>query len=128
MPATKKTTAYEAVRDRARELGDDVYKTGRNVWLAGLGVMATAEERARDMYDELITKGEQFEKSEDNRVVKAFDSAAGRVKTFGRAVEEGVQNGVATVLHRVGIPSQKEIHTLIDRVEKLTDKVETMRA
>ena len=127
MPA-KKTTPFDSVRDRAREMGEDVKKTGRNVWLAGLGVVATAEEQARDVYDRMVTKGEEFENRDDSTLGKVVDKTTDRVKTLGRNVEEGVQKSVATVLHRVGIPSQKEIHTLIDRVEELTKKVEAMRA
>jgi poly(hydroxyalkanoate) granule-associated protein len=128
MTTTKRTASFEAVRDYAREVRDDARKAARHVWLAGLGAVATAEEQARGVFDDLVTRGERFEKRENTKIGEAFDQTTDRVKTIGRKVEDGVQQSVATVLHRVGIPSHKEISTLIDRVEKLTKKVEGMRA
>jgi poly(hydroxyalkanoate) granule-associated protein len=124
----RKNAMIEALGDWAKEMGDDAWRTGRRIWLAGLGVVATAEERSREAFDGFVAKGEKFEKREDTALGSALDRTAETLRTFGSKVEEGVQTSVATVLNRAGIPSHKEIHTLIDRVEKLTKKVEAMRA
>ena len=128
MPTTKKATPIESVKEHAREMQGDAKKAGRNLWLAGLGVVATAEEQARDVYDHLLSKGEEFENREDTKLGAFVDNVTNEVKTIEKKVEDGIQTSVATVLHRIGVPSRGEIHTLIDRVEKLSKKVDGLRA
>jgi len=127
MPA-KKVTPLESVKEQAREMREDARKAGRNVWLAGLGVVATAEEQAREVYDHLLVKGEEFENREDTKLGELFDTVTTEVKTIEKKVEDGIQSSVATVLYRIGVPSRGEIQTLIDRVETLTKKVDGLRA
>lgn len=113
-----------AVMDSAKTFGDNVMKTGRNLWLVGLGAVAYAEEEGRSAYDRLVAKGQDFEKSDHNYLGRAFDRASSSAKDLGRKVESTVQDAMTSVLHRAGVPTREEIRTLIDRVEKLTAKVE----
>jgi polyhydroxyalkanoate synthesis regulator phasin len=106
--------------DTTVKMGDDLFKTGRNVYLAGLGAVATAGEEARSVYDRFVSKGEEFEKSQDNLFNKARD--------VGRKVETRVQETVSATLNRAGVPSRDEIHTLVHRVEELTHKVDQLAA
>ena len=62
----------KTVMDSAKGMGDDALKAGRNVWLAGLGAVAYAEEEARDVFDRLVEKGESFEKSDKNLAFQAY--------------------------------------------------------
>ena len=106
--------------DTTVKMGDDLAKTGRNFYLAGLGAVATAGEEARNVYDRFVSKGEQFEKSQDNLFTKAKD--------VGRKVESRFQETVSATLNRAGVPSRDEIHTLVHRVEELTQKVDQLAA
>ena len=47
--------------------------------------------------------------------------------TVGR-ISDGFDTGVATVLHKLGVPSKKEIGTLTRRVEELTRTLESKPA
>lgn len=119
-----KTT--ENVMDNARRVSDDAMKAGRNVWLAGLGAVALAEEEARSLFDRLVVRGEKFEKSDKNLVGKTIEDAADVVKKVGDRVESAVQSTFGVMLNRAGVPSRSEIRTLIDRVEELNKKVEKL--
>lgn len=118
----------ENVSDQAKKMREDAVKMGRNVWLAGLGAYALAEEEARGAFDRLVSRGEKFEKDEKNVVSRTIDSATGRVKEMGHKIEDTVQSTVTAVLHRAGIPSRDEIRLLIDRVEELNKKVEKIKS
>ena len=118
----------EKATDQAKKFGDDVKNMGRNVWLAGLGAYSWAEEETRKTVDDLINRGQKFEKNEKNVVSKTIDEATTRAKDFGTKVEDTVHDTVTTVLHRAGVPSRDEIRTLIDRVDELNKKVEKLRA
>lgn len=99
---------------------DAIYDTARTFYLAGLGVVATANEEVRTTYSKLVKKGETFEKDADNPMARA----TGTVKEFARGAEDRVQKTVGTALNRAGVPNRDEIRTLIDRVEDLTKKVD----
>lgn len=122
--ATKSAT----VKDSAWKMGDEFVKLGRNVWLAGLGAVSLAEEETRGAFDKLINRGESFEKSDRNVMGKALDRTTERAKKIGSTVENKVQQTVTGVLQRAGVPSRDEIRRLIDRVEELNQKVESLRA
>ena len=81
---------------------------------------------AQVRFDRLVTKGKDFETSDDNVVGKTLGKMTDTTRDVGRKVGEGVETALGTVLHGVGVPSRKEIRTLIDRVEKLTEKVQAL--
>jgi poly(hydroxyalkanoate) granule-associated protein len=118
----------EKATDQAKKFGDDVMNMGRNVWLAGLGAYSWAEEETRKTFDDLVDRGQKFEKDEKNVVSKTIDDATTKAKDFGTKVEDTVHDTVTTVLHRAGVPSRDEIGTLIQRVEELTKKVDKLQA
>ena len=118
------TTKTEPVKDRATKVKDEVVKTGRNIYLAGLGAMATAEQEARQFFEKMVDKGAQVEKSEKTLV----DQATQTVKRVGEQVEKTLQETFSTTLNRAGIPTRDEIRTLIERVEELNTKVEKLAA
>ena len=117
-------TATVNVVDKAKEAGDGVFEVGRKAYLVGLGAIASAEETARGMFDELISKGETFEKDEKRILIRAKNEAQG----FGGKIEEQVSRLVSETLTRAGVPSGDEIRTLTQRVEELTSKVEELAA
>lgn len=118
---TKKKT--DGVIDSARTMGDELMKTGRNVYLAGLGMVATANDEVRATYTKLVNRGETFE-GEENPLSQATDKA----RDFARMAEDRVQKTLGATLNRAGVPNRDEIRTLIHRVEELTEKVDRMAA
>lgn len=118
----KQTT--KNVMDNGKKIVDEARHTGRNVYLAGLGAFATAEEETKSFFERLVDKGEKFEDEHG----KLSQRAADRVRKTGQEVEDRVESTVSETLNRVGVPSRKEIRTLINRVEKLTKKVDEINA
>jgi poly(hydroxyalkanoate) granule-associated protein len=119
--AQTKTTSG-SLMDDAKRMGDDLFKVGRNVFLAGLGVVASTEEQARDMFDRLRKKGEEYRKDEDRIFVRATQEA----RELGSRFEQRFQKTVTGTLNRAGMPSRDEVRQLIERVEKLTRKVDDL--
>lgn len=113
--------------DGVKQVGDDVMKFGRSMWLAGLGVVAYADEEGRGLVGKLVDKGESFEKSDRNVVGRKVDEYTTKAKDMGRDVGDRVQGTFQSVMHRAGVPTSDEIHTLIQRVETLTSKVEKLQ-
>lgn len=122
MPVKKKAN----VKDTVMDMGAELRNYGRNMWLASLGVVSVVDEEARNVFDQLVSKGEKVEKDIEKKETvlgKTVDNAADAFKTVGKKVEDGVQKTTETALHTMGIPTHAEIQTLIRRVEQLTRKV-----
>jgi polyhydroxyalkanoate synthesis regulator phasin len=122
------TEEHAGICDRARKLGNEALHVGRGAWLVGLGALAVTEEQARSMVDRLRTKGEQVENGETGTVRQACRRVAGRAKRLGAGMEERARQAVNAALHRAGVPSHDELRDLIDRVEKLTAKLDRLAA
>jgi poly(hydroxyalkanoate) granule-associated protein len=95
------------------------------VWLAGLGALALAEEEGGKFYTTLVRKGEGFEKESIARLRKLSARAEGmrdnvRTNTIGR-LGTGFDDAMTTMLHRLGVPTSREIASLTRRVETLTE-------
>lgn len=112
------------------ELGMDaknkMFSTGRNVYLAGLGVAATITDQTGRVYGDFVEKGRSVkEKNDTPNQKQGLSSKAGELK--GR-VENRVQDSISGTLGRFGIPSQKEISDLTKSIEQLTEKVQNLQA
>lgn len=104
-----------------------VRQSAQQVWLAGLGALALAEEEGGKLFGSLVKKGQGVDKANRAKVGKAL----ARVNKIRENARRGigrfrlpVNTGMAGALHRFGIPSRQEIVTLTKRVEELTRSVE----
>ena len=107
-------------------------ESAEQIWLAGLGALATAEQEGGKAFKSLVKKGERYQKkSIDKPVGKAKKKVEGTVKDVrGRAgktwqkVEDAFDHQVTAALHRLGVPTRTEIADLTQRVETLTRRLE----
>jgi len=122
MAKAQAATMTDSLMDSAKRFGGDLRQTGRDVFLAGLGVVAATEEEARGFFDRMVDKGKTYEQDED----RLFGKAAHEFKELGERLEERVRKSVTTTLNRAGVPSRDEIQRLTERVEVLTRKVDQL--
>ncbi len=118
----------EALEETRTQIDDAVRragKIGREVYLAGLGAVATVDERGRAFFSELVQEGE---KVAPKRAPAPLRTAGDRIKKLGGRVESMVGQGVQTGLERVGVPSRREIHQLTSRIEALSAKIDQLGA
>jgi|GEM_PF-5291664 poly(hydroxyalkanoate) granule-associated protein len=132
--ATEKVTTRQAWH-QVEALGKDAAETGRNVWLAGLGVVAEAETQGKDLFENLVKKGETFEARYKKGLDETVDNAGERLKKAREWFETktdrslgGASDVFTRALHRFGVPTHEDIRTLSQRVETLTEKVEAIGA
>ena len=105
------------------DLGNDAVKLGRQVWLAGLGLVATVEENAAGAFDRLVAKGRRSRFAPVAEAEKVVTTARRQVKKVGREVGGVVEDQVAVVLGRLGVPSRREVQELTRRVETLAQSL-----
>jgi poly(hydroxyalkanoate) granule-associated protein len=109
-------------------------EAAESIYLAGLGAFALAEEEGTRVFENLVKKGKGLDKMNKARVQKLLTQVEGKVgdvregaeHTFGRFTAP-IDAGMTTALHRLGVPTRKEITLLTKRVEELTKSVEKTR-
>ena len=124
---TKQAPATQNPTDKARAL-----------WLAGLGAVSIAQKRGGALISGLITEGHDFqtraqklaEQVTAQTTEQVQDAVAPFRAGFKRNVQKlgaAVQNGIAGVLAKLGIPSKSDIEELTQRVAALSKQLKTAK-
>jgi len=108
------------------ELAATVKESAQQIWLAGLGAFAKAQEEGSKVFDALVKEGESLQsrtrKLSDAKISEVAARAAG---TWGH-LEQVFEERVARTLNSLGVPSQKDIDQLAKRVLELTAAVQVL--
>ncbi|WP_301102430.1 phasin family protein [Propionivibrio sp.] len=106
------------------QLALTVKDSAQQIWLAGLGAFAKAQEEGGKVFDALVREGETIQartrKMTDEKIAVVAGKAAG---TWDR-LEQVFEDRVARALGSLGVPSKKDIDKLSRRVAELTAVVQ----
>ena len=114
----------------AAQVPQEIQRTARQAWLAGLGAAGLAGNGASSVFGMLVDEGRQVQKSSaarlntlvDTVVTETGDAVTNTVNRF----EQTVQRGTKQALNRLGMPSRGDVADPIARVEQLTKKVDAL--
>jgi poly(hydroxyalkanoate) granule-associated protein len=119
------------------QLKGAIKDSAQEIWLAGLGAFAKAQEEGQKVFKALVREGTSIQK----RTMKVTEDRVNDVTAKVTKVAAGIQkqaNGtwdkletvfearVERALTRLGVPTNKEITALTKRVEELTKSVATL--
>ncbi len=108
------------------QLASTVKESAQQIWLAGLGAFAKAQEEGNKVFDALVKEGETIQKKSrkvaDEKVALVAGKAAG---TWDR-LEQVFEDRVARALSSLGVPTKKDIDKLSKRVAELTAVVQKL--
>jgi poly(hydroxyalkanoate) granule-associated protein len=110
----------------AKEIQEEVQATAHQVWLAGLGAAARAQEKGEDYFHQLVEQGRGLEGKSRGKLSELVATARDKVKSGAAGLGERLDERVTGVLHRLGVPNREEIERLTQRVEELNAKVAGM--
>lgn len=101
-------------------------ESANQIWLAGLGALSLAEDEGGKFFKALVKRGKSFETDIKDRVDEVKGKLDARKATGETLVkiETGFESSVAGVMHRLGLPTKKEIDGLSKRVDRLTKAIE----
>lgn len=112
---------------------DELSERGREVWLAGLGALATVEEEGTKLFNQLIDRGQEFEEERREEIKEVADKARdqrdealSQIEEIGEETQSTLTETVNTALERFGVPSQTEVDRLADKVDTLSQQVEEL--
>lgn len=118
-------------------LAATVRESAQQIWLAGLGAWGKTREEGVKVFDALVKEGRGIEARTrkmagarvglvTGRVEKAASGAQARATATWDKLEHVFEQRVARALHRLGVPTKKEIEKLTARVEELTASVQRL--
>ncbi len=113
-------------KETIQKVQKDITEKTREIWLAGLGLLYTAEEEGSRLFKDfmekgkkLVEKGEEFEK-------KTKDVTSEKKNELTKRLDEVVnffEDKFKATLETVGITSKSEVKELTEKVDMLTQKV-----
>ncbi|MDE8809977.1 phasin family protein [Aeromonas hydrophila] len=108
------------------QLTSTIKESTQQIWLAGLGAYAKAQEEGGKIFEALVQEGEALQtrtrQSADEKIAAMTDKTAG---TWGR-LEQVFEDRVARAVASLGIPTRKDIDKLSKRMAELTEVVQQL--
>lgn len=128
----KKTTskAKPKATEKAPGMAENIMGSANEIWLAGLGAFAKAQEEGVKIFNKLVDEGKDFEnvfKKVPQTAVKEVKTTVNKVK--GKAtqswdkLENIFESRVEKTLKKLDIPTNDEINALLSKVETLASEV-----
>lgn len=126
--------AKKVSKKNVKKIQDEVFESARRVWLAGLGALATGQEKGGELFEELVKKGQALESAGKEQVEKAKETAVGTVtgvkavaESYWDTFEKKIDERLTGVIHTLGVPTKDEIENLTKKVEDLTKTIEKLQ-
>ena len=111
-------------------MSDNVKEQAQQIWLAGLGAFAKAQQDGTKAFEKLVSDGISMQRkaqsTAEEKLAEATHKATQAAHTFSERATgqwgklEGIfEERVARALHSLGLPSAAEMQALHDRVASL---------
>lgn len=108
------------------QLGDTIKQSAKQIWLAGLGAFAKAQEEGGKVFDALVQEGATLQGKTRKVTGETFAQVAGKASGTWDRLEQVFENRVARALGSLGVPSKQDIDTLSQRVADLNAAVQSL--
>jgi poly(hydroxyalkanoate) granule-associated protein len=116
------------------QLAEAVRTSAQQIWQAGLGAFAKAQEEGGKVFAKLVKEGTELQKRTQQlangkvsdvtgTVVKMADSVSKQAAGSWDKLEQVFEDRVSRSLKSLGVPTQEDIQTLTKRVEELSKAV-----
>ena len=103
------------------QLAQTIKDSAHQIWLAGLGAFAKAQEEGTKVFEALVKEGEVIQKrtreAAEDKVAEARKVATGTWDKLESVFEERV----ARALNSLNVPTKKDIDALTARIAELTE-------
>ncbi len=120
--------------DQNVQLSERIKSSARQIWLAGLGAYNKAEEDTGKFFDKLVKEGEEIETKTRSTVKKQFqvmETTVEDVKSKASGtldkLEHVFDQRVSRALKRLGIPTNKEMADLRNKMAALSDQLAKLK-
>ena len=133
----KKTKPAAQVTADNGQLAAAVKDSAQQIWLAGLGAFAKAQEEGNKVFEALVKEGKGIQKRTRAIAEEKLGVVTGRVGRVAGDVskqatqswdrlEQVFEERVARALNRLGVPTNSDVQALIARVDALNAAVQSL--
>jgi len=133
----RKSTKSDSKDPATPPLSDAIKASAQQIWLAGLGAFAKAQEEGGKVFEALVKEGLTIQRktqaAAEEKLAEATSHVADVATDLGaRAtghwdkLENSLEDRVARALHGLGVPSSQDIETLSARIDALQQRVERL--
>ena len=134
-----KPASQEAASSNDSQLASAVKASAQQIWLAGLGAFAKAQEEGVKVFDALVTEGKSLHKRTRHVTDGRLDEVTGKVGQVATGLtkqatqswdrlEQVFEERVARAMSKLGVPTSAEVNALGARVEALNEAVRALGA
>jgi poly(hydroxyalkanoate) granule-associated protein len=117
-------------KEEEKQLASAVRTSAQQIWQAGLGAFAKAQEEGGRVFSKLVKEGTELQKRAEDRVsdvtgtvTKMADGVSKQASGSWDKLEQVFEDRVSRALGKIGVPTQKDIQELTKRVEQLSKAV-----
>ena len=121
------------------QLGGTVKESANQIWLAGLGAFAKAQEEGGKVFEALVKEGLSIQRKTQAAAEEKITEATSRMATMATDIsskasgqwdklENIFEDRVSKALNKLGVPSAKDIDVLIARIDELNRNVAKLSA
>ncbi len=114
-----------------------VLESSHQIWLAGLGAFAKAQQGGKQVFDMLVTQGEILESKTRSAASHTADAAREAAKSKAKEMqtmaggtwdklEQVFENRVSRALARLGVYTSSDVEKLSERVNELSEAVNAL--
>ena len=136
---TKLKKTSTADKQTATPLAGTVKESAQQIWLAGLGAFAKAQEEGGKVFDSLVKEGTSIQRKTQAAAEEKISEATHRMATMATDIsskasgqwdklETIFEDRVAKALNKLGVPSSKDIEVLVARIDELNRSVAKLSA
>ena len=123
--------------EKAKGLAQAVLDSSHQIWLAGLGAFAKAQQGGTKVFQGLVKQGESLEAKTRDVASQTAKAARGAAEAKAKEMqamaggtwdklEQVFENRVARALGRLGVYSASDVKRLTDRVDELSEAVNAL--
>lgn len=135
----KKLQKMSADKQSEPHLAGAVKESAQQIWLAGLGAFAKAQEGGGKVYESLMKEGLSIQRKTQAAAEEKISEATSKMANMAGDIQSKAgqqwdklenifEDRVAKALHKLGVPSAKDVDALVARVDQLTKSVQKMNA
>ena len=132
--ADRKNASVNGLFDSA--LASSVKESAQQIWLAGMGAFAKAQAEGKQVFDALVKEGASLQKKTQTVAEEKFGEVTGRMTSMADDVtakagkqwdklESIFEERTAKALKKLGVPSSKDVQSLVDRIDALQAQVQS---
>jgi poly(hydroxyalkanoate) granule-associated protein len=108
------------------QLSATIRESAQQIWLAGLGAFAKAQQEGNKVFDALIREGEAIQKKTRKVTEDKVTEMASKATGTWDKLEQVFESRVARSLNSLGVPTRADVAALAKRVAELKAEVEKL--